>query len=490
MYSLDDRTLYPLSSLSSHPDWTYDVYTLLKRSCDTRQPWSQASSMRDFLFAKVSEYWRFFPWVVNDRWKWVAAGAAIHDYLYESYFANRCMPLYLVGEGTAEERQVALEQALVSIQTTLMSYFEEKTRLANIAIQPKGRKRGQQMGSTISIDQFLSTLSLTRTQSMIEIRFRENNNLIALQLHLSPIDSIAELVHRIPIPFDAVAFDGTEIWFTSLSKHCYENDCNVLLPRVYTSDQWARILEKQRTKDTILPNFALNNVNLTELRELGTQILFLPGLYLTLTHIRGCQLSGELKLRKVVGSVTAAATTPPLGDEDDEDSVEEGDVAEGGGQVETRVQPRDNVECLLNNDRSSLSLYLEGPQVLQVKWAQLQQVVINSRMVRMSYQQRRCTFDRLSYFVEFLQDPSRRLYLGRFFEVSKLVKKAVRLTVTAHSIDPTNTLSAFGESLFQRAEVCALGLLNTFDCRFLPPVAIAPVETVSVETLFGSFRGV
>jgi len=105
-------------------------------------------------------------------------------------------------------------------------------------------------------------------QPKIECEMLRNNNTIKIkmgdikmQIMFRLYFSVSEILHGFDLGSSAVGFDGQDIYFTTLSKFCYENSCNIV-DTTRRSTTYERRLEKyfERGFNIVMPKLDLERL--------------------------------------------------------------------------------------------------------------------------------------------------------------------------------------------------------------------------------------
>lgn len=128
-----------------------------------------------------------------------------------------------------------------------------------------------------------------------DIKYIRNKNCITLvigryifQIILRIYRNVSEILHGFDIGSAAVGYDGTQLWFTSLSKFAYEYNCNIVDPS-RRSTTYEKRLDKyfKRGFDIILPYMDISKIRNVNSKYGYQDLCILPNIVFAYNNITG-----------------------------------------------------------------------------------------------------------------------------------------------------------------------------------------------------------
>ena len=271
---------FKLSDIESSKDWDYSLPTLVhqtsERDCHVRT----MSHLKDFQL----DYYKKHPFMKivfdydNPDVRLVVAGGSVGDFLVKNNRSQKNdIDMFLifnrhmdVTEATGVLREIT-RHIISSYKRNILKQQKEKERTdtdnsynSKKAVSKKTKK---------STDDIKIDFSMYRNNNCLSINLPNDTVQIIFRMYTS----ISELLHGFDLGSSAVAFDGNEVYLTSLSKFAYQYGCNIV-DTMRRSTTYEMRLKKyfERGFDIILPYLDISKLRTNYLKYDYREVCELP----------------------------------------------------------------------------------------------------------------------------------------------------------------------------------------------------------------------
>jgi hypothetical protein len=307
--------LIPFDHVQFGRRWDASLPTLV-----TELTYSKTRVQRATQAAFVKKFHSVFPELQELDWRnFVVAGGAVGHLLVsnDAYDGDVDFFVYGVDKETADLRARALVKALVANRKKLMEDANKRAPPPQQQMMTRGGfgayaqpSYAASFGGSTSFN-----LKIIRNANGLSVFIDRRVYQIIFRIYAS----VSEIIHGFDIGSSAVAFDGTTVFFTSLSKLSYEFMINVV-DTTRRSTTYESRLDKylRRGFQIVLPHFDITKLR-TDYHAFGLQeIIMIPHLKVTYTKVSGNQIVVQTFLRFGADNETKAQTTDYQLDDIDE----------------------------------------------------------------------------------------------------------------------------------------------------------------------------
>jgi hypothetical protein len=222
--------LFTLHDISDDSSWSYDLPTLTRG-----RDYSKKKIQKNNKEFKIAFYNKL-PFLKNIRLdNLLIAGGAIRSILLNSHLND--VDLFVHGINSVEAGQTRIEKLILDIYDNLVSlkngtYIKDELNTFNKkmeSVKPADKK--------LLKDEFEKKYAKSYSPNMkTDISVYSNGNTVTLfvnsyakiQIILRLYSTPSEILHGFDLGSSAVGFDGTNVYFTSLSKFSFENMVNIM----------------------------------------------------------------------------------------------------------------------------------------------------------------------------------------------------------------------------------------------------------------------
>jgi len=254
--------LFTLNDLKP-ADWDYSLPTLTKNDNVFLKKKIKEMKMDEF----IKKFKKKFPELNGLDWSNVLiAGGCLGSFLLEQQVND--VDIFLYGFNNQKEA----DQKLKSICELIVSNLKTALMQAkNKRIREQNEKRGGSFSSQTKLYK-LSDFS----ESSLEIDYIRTKNTLTIktlkpgsysstncfQIIFRVYQTASEILHGFDLGSSSIGFNGQELYFTTLSKFCYEYNCNII-DTTRRSTTYEHRLKKyfERGFEIIMPNLDMKKCN-------------------------------------------------------------------------------------------------------------------------------------------------------------------------------------------------------------------------------------
>jgi hypothetical protein len=264
----DEVDLFSVNDLKAE-EWDYSLPTL------TRDRNSNGElKMNDQLFER--EFRRKFPFTISWENLLVAGGCPaniVHQGSYDD------IDFFLYGLSSKEEATKRVEKLLQQIQAS----HTEIERSAHLAVEVGRLMYSQKLSEAdarkkAEEEKYVPELDIKSIRNKNAITFEVGGSRpVTFQIILRLYKSKSEILHGFDLGSSAVGWDGTRLYFTTLSKFAHEYSCNII-DTTRRSTTYERRLMKyfERGFDIIIPALDVKQLSKKKLKYGISEVIDLP----------------------------------------------------------------------------------------------------------------------------------------------------------------------------------------------------------------------
>ena len=284
--------LHKLETLQVNKDWTYDAPTLVKAHSNYLSQ-TYINNLNDFKNRFYNKYRILFN---IDLTNLFVAGGAIRSTLLNQ--STKDLDIFVYGLNSPNDATIRIETFLKDIHERMLCIQKG----VYLEMELEKLEKPQNLQDKHQVDKYnnqVNALKLNRnlydSYMNLDIHVTYNGHTITVQVDNITMQIIlrlyktkSEIIHGFDLGSSAVGFDGHNVWFTTLSKYCYEHMVNIFDgTRRSTTYEYRLIKYFENGFNIILPNLNIQKLRTNYLRYNLCEVCELPYMVFSYEGVNG-----------------------------------------------------------------------------------------------------------------------------------------------------------------------------------------------------------